>query len=145
MSVLVQNCKRLEMEIFAFFVIIFEPIRIQTLYAPQNDRLNLSFVKNEHTGGIKMARNGRKMAIYESVLFRIRVYLDYRARNRPQLLQYFLLVFSRPFSIMLTFYILSKSLLSVYLQQYLLLFIISSCSFGGLLRTTLMSPRNYVG
>ena len=31
----------------------FEPIKIQTCYAPQNDRLNLSFVKDEHTNGKK--------------------------------------------------------------------------------------------
>ena len=30
---------------FAFYVITFEPIKIQTYSAPQNDRLNLSFVK----------------------------------------------------------------------------------------------------
>ena len=47
----------------------FEPIEIQNHKAPQNDRLNLSFVKDEHTNGKKMARNGRKTAIYESVLF----------------------------------------------------------------------------
>ena len=30
MSVFVQNCKKSEMEIFAFYVITFEPIKIQT-------------------------------------------------------------------------------------------------------------------
>ena len=73
MSVFVQNQKNLDMETFAFCIISFEPIRIQIHYAPQNDRLNLNFVKDKHTDGKKVGRNGRKMAIYESVLFRIRV------------------------------------------------------------------------
>ena len=33
-------------EIFAFCIITFEPIKIQTCSAPQNDRQNLSFVKD---------------------------------------------------------------------------------------------------
>ena len=47
-------------------VIALDPIRIWTHYAPQNDRLNLSFVKDVHEVGKKMARNGHKMAVYES-------------------------------------------------------------------------------
>ena len=43
----------------------FEPINIQTCYAPQNDRLNLSFVKDKHTNGKKLARNGRNTIIYK--------------------------------------------------------------------------------
>ena len=73
MSVFVQNRKIMEMEIFAFCVIIFLPIRIQIHYSCQNDRLNLSFVKDTCTGGKKVDRNGCKMALYESVLFRIRL------------------------------------------------------------------------
>ena len=49
----------------AFCVITFEPIKIQTYLAPQNDRLNLSFVKDIHVIAEKMARKGRKKAIYE--------------------------------------------------------------------------------
>ena len=41
-------------------VIALDPIRIWTHYAPQNDRLNLSFVKDFHVVGKKMARNGHK-------------------------------------------------------------------------------------
>ena len=70
MSVFGQNHKILEMEIFAFCVISFQPIRIQIHYECENDHLNLSFVKD----GKKVDRNGCKMAIYESVLFRIRLY-----------------------------------------------------------------------
>ena len=44
---------------YAFSVIIFEPIKIQTFSAPQNDCLNLSFVKNILEIG-RMARNGKK-------------------------------------------------------------------------------------
>ena len=36
------------MEKIAFCVITFEQIEIQTHSAPQNDRLNLSFVKDDH-------------------------------------------------------------------------------------------------
>ena len=53
MSVFVQNPKNSEMEIFAFCVITFEPIIIYIRYAPQNDPLNLSVVKDEHTNGKK--------------------------------------------------------------------------------------------
>ena len=52
--------------IFAFCVISIDPIEVQTCSAPQNDRLNLSFVKNIYVVGKKMARNGRKSAIYNS-------------------------------------------------------------------------------
>ena len=37
--------QKMEMEMFAFCVITFEPIKIQNCSAPQNDRLNLSFMK----------------------------------------------------------------------------------------------------
>ena len=62
------------METFAFCVITFEPIEVQTCSAPQNDHLNLSFVKNEHTYGEKMARNGCITVIYQYLLFRRGVY-----------------------------------------------------------------------
>ena len=45
------------MEMFAFCVITFEPIEIQNCSAPQNDCLNLNFVKDIHVVGKKMARN----------------------------------------------------------------------------------------
>ena len=54
---------------FAFQVIKFVPIKIQTWSAPQNDRLNLSFVKYEYKVGKKMTRNGHKMAIYQLPFF----------------------------------------------------------------------------
>ena len=50
------------MEVFVFFVITFEPIKIQ--HAPQNDRLNLSFVEYIHVNAKKVSRKGRKTAIY---------------------------------------------------------------------------------
>ena len=49
----------MDKEIFAFYVITFEPIEVQTRSAPQNDRLNLSFLKDAK----KLARNGRKTTI----------------------------------------------------------------------------------
>ena len=49
---------------FAFCVITFEPIEVQTYSAPQNDSLNLSFVKYIYVDGGKLARNGRITTIY---------------------------------------------------------------------------------
>jgi hypothetical protein len=49
--------------LFSFCVITFEPIEVQTRSAPQNDPLNLSFVKDSYVDGGKLARNGRKTAI----------------------------------------------------------------------------------
>ena len=42
---------------FAFCVITFEPIEVQTCSAPQNDRLNLVFVKDIKVVVKKMTRN----------------------------------------------------------------------------------------
>ena len=53
--------KKMEKEIFAFCVITFEPIKLQTCSAPQNDRLNFSFMKDIYVVGEKMASKGRKM------------------------------------------------------------------------------------
>ena len=38
----------------------------KTCLAPQNDRLNLSFMKDMYVDGENLARNGHKTAIYES-------------------------------------------------------------------------------
>ena len=48
---------------WAFCAITFEPIEVQTCSAPQNDRLNFSFVKDIYVDGAKVARNSRKTAI----------------------------------------------------------------------------------
>ena len=58
-----QNRKKTETEKNAFCVINFESIEVQTHSALQNDRLNLSFVKDIDVDGRKVARNGRKTAI----------------------------------------------------------------------------------
>ena len=50
------------MEIFAFCVIIHEPIKIQTCSAPQNNRLNF-VMKDINVDSEKVARNGSKTAI----------------------------------------------------------------------------------
>ena len=50
-----QNRTKTKMEKIAFFVITFEPIKIQTHSAPQNDRLNFSFVKDIHVDGENLA------------------------------------------------------------------------------------------
>ena len=46
---------------FAFCVITFEPIEVQTCSAPQNDRQNLVFVKDIKVVVKKMTRNRRKV------------------------------------------------------------------------------------
>ena len=61
-----QNRTKTKMEKIAFCVITFDPIKIQTHSAPQNDCLNLSFVKDIHVVGKKMTRKCRKTAIHQS-------------------------------------------------------------------------------
>ena len=65
------------MEILAFYAIAIEPIKLQTCSASQNDRLNLSFVKDAYGNVEKMARKGGKMVIYESQILRLTLYLTY--------------------------------------------------------------------
>ena len=60
---------RLFIALFAFCVITFEPIMIQTCSAPQKERHNFSFVKDTYVDGKKFARNGRKMATYFATSF----------------------------------------------------------------------------
>ena len=66
-----QNRTKTKMEKIAFCVITFEPIKIQTHSAPQNDCLNFSFVKDTHVVGEKMTRSDLKTAIYHSQIFGI--------------------------------------------------------------------------
>ena len=51
------------------YVLAFDPIRIYSLNAFQNDRRNLSFVKHINVVGNKMTINGRKMTISKSCIF----------------------------------------------------------------------------
>ena len=46
-----QNRTKTKMEKNAFCVITFEQIKVQTHSAPQNDRLNFSFVKDIYVDG----------------------------------------------------------------------------------------------
>ena len=55
--------------VFVFFVITFVPIKVLTCWAPQNDRLNLSFVKDKHVAGKKMSRYSLKMTINQLLYF----------------------------------------------------------------------------
>ena len=62
-----KSCAEPRLEVtasFAFCVITFESIEIQTHSAPQNDYLNLSFVKDIYVDGRKLARNGQNTTIY---------------------------------------------------------------------------------
>ena len=65
------------MEIFAFWAITREPVKIKIHTASQNDRENLGFMKDSYEYGKKMARNGGKMVIYESQILRLTLYCDY--------------------------------------------------------------------
>ena len=58
---------------FMFFIVVitFKPNKIQTRLAPQNERLNLSFVKDIHVVGKKMTRSGFKTTIYCSQILGI--------------------------------------------------------------------------
>ena len=51
------------------YVLAVDPIKIWTLYASQNDRRNLSFVKDINVIGNKMTRNVCKITISKSCLF----------------------------------------------------------------------------
>ena len=55
------NKDRMFVTSFAFCVITFEPIEVQTYSAPQNDRQNLGFVKDIKVVVKKMTRNRHKV------------------------------------------------------------------------------------
>ena len=57
------------MKKIVIYFIAFDPILSFTCWTLQNDCHNLSFVKATNVVGKKMARNGHKMAIYESKNF----------------------------------------------------------------------------
>ena len=61
-----QNRKKGKTEIFAFCVITFEPIKIQSYFLPQSDYLNRSYVKYIHVAGEKIPKNCLKVALYHS-------------------------------------------------------------------------------
>ena len=62
------------MKILAFHALAAELIKVPTCSASQNDRLNLSFVKDRHGNAKKMVRKGGKMVIYESQILRLTLY-----------------------------------------------------------------------
>ena len=71
-----QNHKNRKTEIFAFCDITLNyVIEIQTHSAPENDRLNLSFVKDVYVVGKKLARSVRKTAICQSQNLVISLYV----------------------------------------------------------------------
>jgi 1,4-alpha-glucan branching enzyme len=62
-----------------YYVIAFDPIKILTQYASQNDGLNLNFLKDVNIVAKKMAKNGHKMAIYE---LHISSFFSYKIENK---------------------------------------------------------------
>ena len=64
------------MEILTFYAITFEPIEIQKHSAPQNDHLNLSFVKDTYVNAEEMAGKVGKMVIYESQILGLTLYIS---------------------------------------------------------------------
>ena len=59
---------------FSFLCHSYKPIKLQTHSVSQNDRLNLSFVKDTYGNVKKMARKGGKMGTYESQILRLTLY-----------------------------------------------------------------------
>ena len=68
-----QNWKTQLSKNIGIYVIAFDPIEIQTQQAPQNDRRNLSFVKDTNVVGNRMTRKGPKMTIWKGCLFNFRM------------------------------------------------------------------------
>ena len=66
------------------YVIAFDPIKILTCWALQNDRQNLSFVKATNVVGKKMAGNTCKMAI--SYLCHFRFETDFSSESNKFLI-----------------------------------------------------------
>ena len=64
-----QNWKTQFSNQIVIYVIALDPINIQTCLAPQNDRQNLSFVKDSCVLPQKMTRNGQKLAKRKSCQF----------------------------------------------------------------------------
>ena len=54
--------KKVETEKFVFYAVAFDPIKIQKCLAPQNDRQQLTFFKDDYEVGKKWTRNNPKMA-----------------------------------------------------------------------------------
>ena len=54
-SFFLQNRTKTEMEIIAFCAITFGSIKVKNCSVPQNDRLNLSFVKDIYVDGGNLA------------------------------------------------------------------------------------------
>ena len=57
-----------------FYSITFLPIKIQKHSEPQNDHLNISFVKDINVKAEKMPRKVAKMVIYESQILGLTLY-----------------------------------------------------------------------
>ena len=132
MSVFVQNCQAPKMEILTFFNITFQPIEIEIRSASQNDRLNLSFVKDKHAYGKKMARKGPTSVVYQYLSFPIRVYLCHLMKVAQTL--EILTIKSSSICLILfqtqmymNFFSIIKKVIS---KQYKIIAIWTSCSIG---------------
>ena len=58
--------KKKKITLFVFYVVVFDPIKIQTCQTLQNELLNLIFVKDIHIVCKNMTRNGPKRVILKS-------------------------------------------------------------------------------
>ena len=63
------------MEILVFYAIAIEPIEVQKCSAPQNDRLDLSFLEDIYVYAKKMARKNLKIVIYEQQILGLTLYV----------------------------------------------------------------------
>ena len=75
-AILYKNTNLHFLRSWIFFTLCVVPIMIQTWSVPQNDCLNLSFVKDFCIVGTKMARNGGKMAIYQMPILMINLWFS---------------------------------------------------------------------
>ena len=71
--------KKMETKKFVFYSVAFDPIKIQTCLAPQNDCQQLSFLKDVSVVGKKMTRNDPKMAKLKGCIFYIELAYMYQA------------------------------------------------------------------
>ena len=75
--------KLVKTEILTLYATTFEPIKIQKRSAPQNDRLNISFVKDAYVNAKKMGRKVGKLVIYELQILGLTLYILITLGDHP--------------------------------------------------------------
>ena len=70
------------MKKIVIYVVVFDPIRLLVGWAHQKDCQNLSFVKDKHTHGKKMARQGCTKVIYKGTFVSIQTLVKRKPMQR---------------------------------------------------------------